>query len=210
MLDPTLAGTTLDRYFHTCAFFNSRDEEYGVLAPFYKEGLDWGEKELHIVDPDLRADHRTRLERSGIDVAHCEACGQLEVVSWQDAYLQGGSFDADQMLRTVNEVLAACHKKGYPRIRIMGSMAWALHGHPGSEQLIEYEARVNEVLARTRQPAICVYDAANLSGAMMMDILRAHPLVLVGGIVHENPLFTAPDQLLAEIKARRVAAGAWN
>lgn len=206
MLDPTLAGTTLDRYFHICSFFNSRDEEYSVLSQFYKEGIEHGEKALHIVDPDLRDDHKARLGHAGIDVAQCEACGQLEVVSWQDAYLESGAFNSDRMLRTVEAIFEACHESGYPRMRIMGNMGWALLGYPGSEELIEYEAQVNDVLTRTRQPAVCVYNAADLSGAMMMDILRAHPLVLVGGIVHENPLFTPPAQLLEEIRSRRVAA----
>lgn len=207
-LAPTLAGHTLDPYFHVCAFFNSRDEEYRVLSDYYREGLDGGEKALHIVDPDLRRDHKRRLEASGIDVEGCEACGQLEVRSWQEAYLQTGLFDQDQMLVTVEKVLAASVSAGFPRIRIMGNMGWAVAGRPDSDELIEYEARVNDVLSRTRQPAICVYDTDTLSGTMLMDILRAHPLTLVGGVVHENPLFTPPAQLLAEIRARRVTTPA--
>jgi hypothetical protein len=46
----SLAGTPLEA-FHICAFFNSRDEEYGVLNPFFKQAIDNGEKNLHIVDP---------------------------------------------------------------------------------------------------------------------------------------------------------------
>lgn len=78
----SLAGTELD-YFHICAFFNSRDEEYAVLGPYYKEGADQGEKNLHIVDPAMENEHRLRLEAAGMDTAHCEACGQLEVLRWE-------------------------------------------------------------------------------------------------------------------------------
>jgi hypothetical protein len=39
----SLAGTELE-YFHVCAFFNSRDEEYAVMSPFYKEAVDQGEQ----------------------------------------------------------------------------------------------------------------------------------------------------------------------
>jgi hypothetical protein len=60
---PTLAGATLDRSYHVCAFFDSRDDEYQVLAPFYREGIEWGEKAVHIVDPALRLDHRHRLRQ---------------------------------------------------------------------------------------------------------------------------------------------------
>ena len=205
MQDPTLAGKTLDRYFHICAFFNSRDEEYGTLGQFYKEGLDWGEKALHIVNPALMDDHRTRLATAGIDVPHCEHEGQLQVLSWEDANLTSGAFDQDVMLRTVEDVLAMALEQGFTRSRIMGNMAWAFEGRPGSDQLIEYEVRVNEVLTRTRQPAICVYDTAKLTGTMMMDLLRAHQLTLVNGVLQENPFFTPPDQMLQQMRARRSA-----
>ena len=51
MESPSLAGTRLDKFHHVCAFFDSREEEYAILGPFFKEGLDWGEKSVHIVDP---------------------------------------------------------------------------------------------------------------------------------------------------------------
>jgi hypothetical protein len=167
--------------------------------------MEWGEKEVHIVDPALRGDHKHRLGERGIDVEHCEICGQLEVLSWEDAYLKGGTFDPEQMLATIDEALAAGLKAGFPRVRAVGNMAWAFAGRSGSEKLIEYETRVNEVLARTRQPAVCVYDTAKLSGTLMLDILRAHPLTLVNGVVHDNPFFTPPEQMLAEVRARRAS-----
>ncbi|HUL11101.1 MAG TPA: MEDS domain-containing protein, partial [Methylococcaceae bacterium] len=52
-----LAGTTLDGHCHICAFFHSLDEEYRVLLPFIKEGLERGEKAFHVVDPKLREEH---------------------------------------------------------------------------------------------------------------------------------------------------------
>jgi hypothetical protein len=197
-----VAGTTLERYFHICAFFDSREQEYACLAGYYREGLTAGDKNLHIVDAFRREDHRARLGALGIDVQACEACGQLEVLTPADTYLTDGRFDPDKMLRTVEAVIAAAQSSGHPRTRLMGTMAWALESAPGSERLLEYETRVNEVLARTRQPAICVYDAARLSGNMMLDILRSHPLTLVNGVVHENPFFTPPELFLEELRSR--------
>lgn len=61
-----VAGTPLDRYFHICAFFDSRDQEYAVLGSYYREGLDAREKALHIVESNVREDHRERLSSLGI------------------------------------------------------------------------------------------------------------------------------------------------
>jgi hypothetical protein len=202
-LDPVaIAGTPLERYFHVCAFFDSRDQEYAVLASYYKDGLHAGEKCLHIVAPEVCDEHRARLGKMGIDVAAREQAGQLDIATPAQTYLDGGEFSPDKMIVKVDGVLAAAHEQGFPRTRIMGNMSWAQAKAPGSERLIEYEARVNEVLARTRQPAICVYDAAQLSGAMMLDILRCHPLTLVNGVVQENPFFTPPEVFLKELRSR--------
>jgi hypothetical protein len=208
MKDPYLAGRNLRGYHHVCAFFDSRDEEYSVMGPFFKEGIDEGEKVVHIVDPELVADHTRRLHAHGIDTGKCAACGQLEVLTWDDAYLSGGTFDQDRMMGAIDAVIAAGKAQGYPRMRIMGNMNWTLRGRPGTEEVLEFEARVNEVLSRTQQLAVCVYDTAKISGALMMDILRSHPLTLVGEVIHENPFYTPPETLAAQLRAKRVRAEA--
>jgi MEDS: MEthanogen/methylotroph, DcmR Sensory domain len=55
-----VAGGTLGRDCHICAFFNGPDEEHRVLRSFIKDGIDVGEKSFHIVDPKEKDDHLTR------------------------------------------------------------------------------------------------------------------------------------------------------
>lgn len=201
----SLAGTEME-HFHVCAFFDSREQEYDVLAPFFREGLEQGEKVLHIVDPNLMDEHRTRLSENGIDVEHCEACGQLELTSWYGAYLdEECRFDRERMLATLQQVCREAAEAGYGRVRIMGNMDWTLSNTGLECELLAYEAEVNEVLSQHRQPAICVYDTAKLSGAMMMDLLRTHPLTLVNGVVQENPFYVPASAMLAELERRDMA-----
>jgi len=201
----SLAGTELE-YFHVCAFFNSRDEEYAVMSPFYKEAVDQGEQNLHIVNPAHIDDHRHRLTSADIDTHHCESCGQLQILAWEQAYLdETGAFNKDKMLATVDHLTGAGRNTGFARMRIMGNMDWVHTNIPGAADLLEYEAEVNDVLSRNKQPAVCVYDIANLSGSMMMDILRTHPLTLIGGVVQENPFYTPPARMLQELRARKAA-----
>jgi hypothetical protein len=198
----SLAGTPIE-HFHVCAFFDSRDAEYDVLAPFFKEGLDQGEKNLHIINPASMDEHRTRLANAGIDVHGCEACGQLELSTWHGAYLdEKGAFDKDRMITTLENVCKAANDAGYPRIRIMGNMDWVFTDVPGAKDILVYEAEVNEVLSQNRQPAVCVYDIAKLSGSMMMDLLRTHPLTLINGVVQENPFYTPASEMLDELRKR--------
>lgn len=198
----SLAGTAIE-HFHVCAFFDSRADEYAVLAPFFKDAIAQGEKNLHIVDPADVDAHRARLAEAGIDVEACECCGQLEVATWQGTYLDAdGRFDKARMLANLDSVCAAAVAGGFPRVRIMGNMDWVFSAGPETHEVLAYEAEVNDVLARNRQPAICVYDTAKLSGSMMMDLLRTHPLTLINGIVQENPFYVPASHMLEELRER--------
>jgi hypothetical protein len=35
-----------------------------------------------------------------------------------------------------------------------------------------------------------------------MDIMRTHPMVIVGGVMRENPFFVPPDAFLRELRER--------
>ena len=200
------AGGTLGRECHICAFFNDIDEEHRVLRSFIKDGLDAGEKSFHIVDPHLRDDHLKRLGDAGIDVEHAMATGQLEVRAWEEAHLLGDRFEQDAMLHLAEDALKSNAAAGYPLTRILAHMEWALLDKPGVENLVEYEARVNYVLPKYYAPVICTYDLSKFSASVVMDVLRTHPMVIIGGVLQENPFYVPPDQLLLELRERRRSA----
>jgi hypothetical protein len=149
-----LAGKALDRRRHVCAFFNSKDEEYRVLVPFIKEGIDHGQKGFHIVKDGHRLEHRRLLAEAGIGVADAEAKGQLEIRRWEDAYLREGHFDQNKMLALIEEVLQGGKAQGYPLTRLVANMEWALEDRPGVDDIVEYETRLNFILPKY-DDAVC-------------------------------------------------------
>lgn len=197
-----LAGRTLKRTRHVCAFFNSRDEQNKVLMPFFKEGIERGEKIFHIVDSRFHSDHLDACRDGGIDIDAAQQSGQLEVRHWEDAYLKDGYFDGDRMIRILEEVLDGNRKK-YKLSRLMGNMEWALETVPGVTDIVEYETKLNYILPKYPDPVVCVYDLNKHSGSVVMDILRTHPMVIVGGVLQDNPLYVPPDEFLEELKQRK-------
>jgi hypothetical protein len=199
------AGGTLGRQRHICAFFNGIDDEHRVLRSFIQEGMTRGEKAFHIVDPELREQHLRRLTQLGINVERALEAGQLEVRAWQEAYLRGDHFDQDAMLALIEEVLQGGASSGYPLTRLLAHMEWALLDKPGVENLIEYETRLNYVLPKYDDPVICTYDLSKFPSSVTMDIMRTHPVVIIGGVLQENPFFVSPDNFLLELRERRSA-----
>src|SRR5467141_1536867 len=202
------AGGILGQRRHICAFFNSVDEEHRVLRSFIREGFERGDKAFHLVDPDLWEDHLRRLAEAGIDVGEAVGTGHLELRRWQDAQLRGDRFDQDAMLALLEETFQSGAAAGYPLTRLIGQMEWALADKPGVDDLLEFETRVNYLMAKYDDPAICTYDLSKFSASVVMDIMRTHPVVIIGEVLQENPFFVPPDEFLLEIRERRRSARA--
>jgi hypothetical protein len=202
---PQIAGSALGENRHICAFFNSTDEQHRVLHSFIKDGFDRGDKTFHLVDPERREDHLSRLAEAGIDVPAAMAIGQLEVRPWEDGPLHGSRFDQETWLTSFEQVLQSGPAAGYARTRFLAQMEWALADLPGVEDLIEFETRVNYVVPKYDDTVICAYDLGRFGADVVMYALRTHPVVIIGGLLQENPFFVPPDQLLLELRERRSA-----
>jgi MEDS: MEthanogen/methylotroph, DcmR Sensory domain len=206
MNEPTkavrLPGAELRRFGHVCAFFHSREEEYRVLLPLAKEGFEQGEKVFHIVDAEHLPERMARLNEVGISPATARRPDQIEVRVWEEAHLRGGRFDQEAMLALLEEVLSGAKADGFGSTRLWSNQEWALGDSPGVQDLLEYETRVNYFLPKYDDMVVCTFDLTKFSGSVVMDILRTHPMAIIGGILQENPFFVPPDEFLREIRER--------
>jgi hypothetical protein len=147
-------------------------------------------------------EHLRRLQGAGIDVAEAERKGQLEVRRWEDAQFRDGHFDQNRMLALLEEVLAGGKAQGFPLTRLMANMEWALEDRPGLEDFLEFEARVNYLTPRYDDVLCCTYDLARFGADIVMDVLRTHPMVIIGSTLQQNPFFVPPDEFLSELRER--------
>ena len=197
------AGSELRQVRHVCAFFNSEEERYRVLLPFIKDGFACGDRAVHVVSPADHHNHRHRLVDAGIDVAAAEDSGQLELLSSVDAYLRDGHFDQDRLLKLFEQMATGSSEPGHVS-RFVCHMEWAAEeARPHIDDLIEFESRVNDVWNRHDDAVICVYDLAKFSGETVIDIMRTHPMIIIGGVLQQNPFYVPPAIFLAELQARR-------
>jgi hypothetical protein len=199
-----LGGSDLGAQGHICAFFNTMDEEHRVLGSFYSDGFDRGEKATHIVDAENRDEYLKLLGEAGIDVEEMMDTGRLEVVPWTDMYVRDHRFDQDAMLASVEGLIKSGADAGYTRTKLVGHhMDWLFLDKPAVNDLLEYEARLNHVLSKHNDPVICNYDLSKFGASVAIDIMRTHPLVIIGGLLRENPFFVPPEQFLDEMRKRR-------
>ena len=198
----SLAGSELTGVRHVCALFNSDEEEYRVLMPFIREGFEVGDSAVHIVNPGQEADHMQRLASGGIDADAARRSGQLDVRSSTDAYLQDGHFDQERMLEVFRQFAGGSSEASTAR-RFVCRMDWAALGRTHVDNLIEFESRANDIWSGRDDAVICTYHLRQFTGDAVIDIVRTHPFVIIGGVLRQNPFFVTPEQFLPELRARR-------
>jgi hypothetical protein len=199
----SLAGSQLGDVRHVCAFFNNADEEYRVLLPFIKEGFERGDKAVHVVNPNQRHDHLQRLAAAGIDTAATEQSGQFELKINTEAYIRDGRFDQDRMLAAFEQMASGNAPGGFPLSRICCRMDWAVGERSYVDDVVEFESRVNDVWRHHDDVVICTYHLGQFGGDTVVDIIRTHPMVLIGGILQQNPFFVPPEDFVRELRERR-------
>src|SRR5690349_14648856 len=187
---------SIPRGSHICAFFRGVTERNEIMVPFLREGLREGNKCLCIIDDDVD-EVRTALDADA-GLSEDGAPQQLDIRSSRETYLRRGAFSTQEMLDFWDDsVGAALHDDGFPFVRSTGETTWTVKELPGLYDFLTYEAELNRFLPRYPQVILCLYDLDHFGGQVLVDILKTHPKVLMGGTVLENLHYLEPDEFLA-------------
>jgi hypothetical protein len=90
--------------------------------------------------------------------------------------------------------------------RVIGNMDWILSGPPGAENVLEFEARLNDLPMQREARIYCQYDLTRLSDAFILNVARTHPIMELAGL-RRNPLFMPSDDFLEELRHGRIDPG---
>jgi len=206
VVDSGIPGVTVGPGDHICALYRREKERDEIVIPFLQAGLRDGEKCICVIDSTPRPRVLASFGQ-GFDVDACIASRQLDLLSAGESYLRSGAFSTDGMLDFWHDSFGAVLSGGrFGFIRATGEMPWALRDLPEREDFFRYEAALNRVAPRYPTVILCLYDLNHFGGGIVMDLLKTHPKLLIGGQVVENPYYLTPDEFLTsralEDKAR--------
>ena len=206
-LDPGTAGASCTCTFksiedlqpgdHFCCLYDTEEEHRELMTPFLKTGLEKGEKVVYIVDARTAETVLGYLRDSGVEVEPYLSSGQLSILSVDEAYMASGEFDPDGMIGMLTDETEKALAEGYGALRVTGEMSWALRGLPGSERLMEYEAKLNRFFPGSKCLAICQYDRRIFESSVLLNVLSTHPFAVLGTELFDNFHYMPPDEFLA-------------
>jgi hypothetical protein len=182
---------------HVCTIYGSEQEQLSAAVDFIREGLARRERCIYVCCDHDCGTFRQVLRSAGINVEDAEARGALVLVTKDDAHLKGGSFSPSKMIEMIDAALNEALAAGFAGLRTAGDITWVLDDAPGSQRLVEYEARLNQFFAGKRAVCLCQYDRRRLPAATLDHCLATHPWVrMEGPILLANPFYEIPEEAM--------------
>jgi two-component sensor histidine kinase len=163
---------------HFCQFYETADDLVDTLVPYFKAGIEGGERCMWVAAPPLRAKDATDALRNAVpDVDRRLARGQIEIIDHDEWYSsREGKAGADAViagwLRRKDEALA----DGWAGFRLTGN-TFFLEADDWDD-FAEYERKVNECFCDSRVLALCSYCTLRCDAGGAMDVVRNHEFAL--------------------------------
>ncbi|MBN1847147.1 MAG: MEDS domain-containing protein [Deltaproteobacteria bacterium] len=184
---------------HLCHFYDTEEEHRVVFEPFIRLGLEREEKVMYVTDNHTEEDILNRLEKDGVDIKVYQEKGQLVTIKADDLYTKDGFFSPFGMIQLLQAETLRALDEGYSALRITGEATWSLKGVPGSQRLIEYEEELNHFFPGSKCLAICQYPKNRFKPRVLMDVMAAHPIVIIGTEIFNNFYYESPGYLQGRV-----------
>jgi hypothetical protein len=189
---------------HICQFYNQTPEIVQTAGPFLKAGLHGSDK-CYFAAPTARHEElRKQLKQAHIDVDAALASGQLVLVDTREELLPNGRFDPYQLLASHQGLIAKSLNEGWQHVRAAFDMGWLSQGMATPEQVLKYEAAADAVFTFQNRPIVALtqYNSADLPGELVVELLKLHPIAIVGKFIKRNPYYINAEEYIIRVIRR--------
>lgn len=160
---------------HLCLFHETRQDLLSTMVPYFRAGLENQEFCLWILQPSItRQDALEALRRGVPDFDRHLSKGDIELVSQDQWYTEGGKFELASVTKRFREKLKEAISKGYVGLRANGSSAWLQRAD--SIAFCEYEKKLDDLIADQKMIVVCSFSLQESDSTLVLDAARTHQL----------------------------------
>ncbi len=187
---------------HICQLYSKVIEIPGVTARLMRVGLSLSEKCLFAAAPAQINELREELQKLQVDVGGLIETGQLVLYGEREVFLANGNrFDPYFLLSSHQTFIAQALREGWQAVRISIDMTWLARNIATPEQILKYEAASDAVFTFQNAPIIALmhYDYGKLQPNLVVEMLKLHPISVVGKYIRRNPYYLNSEQYMLKI-----------
>ncbi len=178
---------------HVCHFHDGDEESLGLLASFIRTGLEERQKTIIVAESRRLSDIASKLADlvgDGRDEPH----SPVVLMTLEELPDQAGGLTTTAVAAFLREKASQVSASGFTALRIWACIEVAPHSPPG-EAIIRYETILSGSLTSPDVLLVCCYRMQEVDSGLAFDILRAHPKVMVNGLVYPNCFYRASSGL---------------
>jgi hypothetical protein len=198
-----LSATTFSQRGHLCLPFETEAEKRDAVLSFIHEGLSRGARCMFTGTGEEFEELCRALDVLGHSADRAIARGALEFRTPEDSYLVEGAFDPAHLIERTEHLMEESIRNGFTGFCRTGELV-APPAEDLWQQIISYEARLNEYFARRPFSCLCRYSRSAVSPERVRDLLRTHPIVIVRGEICDNPFYERPELALSDDSQTRL------
>lgn len=162
------------RQNHICTYYKSPKEQWQLFRSYFLAHLHDHARTVYLYHRD-DTHVRNWIKQEGIDAEALIRSGKLQLLSTAETYLRGGFFDTERQLAFWQQIIDENLAQGMQNLLLTGEMGWASTGAFGCDQLVPYEAALDQVLETYPWiTVVCQYPIYQFSGATVFDNLLVH------------------------------------
>jgi MEDS: MEthanogen/methylotroph, DcmR Sensory domain len=189
---------------HVCQFYNQPNEIIHTALPLMRDGLRGQDKCYFAGSPSRIEEIRKALRTAHFDVDGTTRNGQLQLVGDRSELLSRGRFDPYHLLSTHQALISRSLNEGWQSVRAVLDMSWLTQGVSTPEQILKYEAAADAVFTFQSRPIVALlqYNYSELPGELVVELLKLHPIAVVGRFIKRNPYYLNAEEYMVKIIRR--------
>jgi len=178
-----MTGSLL-RGAHACHLFSTAGQQKQILLPFCQQGLKRNEFVSLTASADTIDDWQLELQAYGIDVQAERERGALMIKGIGEP---SADFNPVRQARNLWRMVQPMLER-FAAVRLVRAQPWSAEALT-IEDLCHFELTKNLLFQDTDVRSVCQYDLTNHSPQAIHTALRTHPLVILDGMLRENPFY---------------------
>ena len=189
---------------HFCNFYETKQDLFDTLVPYFKAGLESKEFCLWVVsNSDLITVEEAKgaLKQAVPDLDRHLSDENIEILNGLDWYLKENAFNLERVTSAWDAKLKRALARGYDGLRVSGDTFWLREKH--WKDFSAYEKQLNDSITDQPMTVLCTYPLAKSGAAEMLDVVQTHQFAIARR-QGEWKVIQSPELIQAKAEIKRL------
>ena len=163
---------------HLCFFYDSIDDYFDIIKPYFKTGLENNEFCSWIISKEITMEKALEVLQTAIpNLDSYQRKRQIEILQHSECYLNKGRFDGDAVVTNWGNKLDNALSAGFDGLRVEGDVSWV--GTNRWKNFINYESEMGNAIFNKKILVICSYPLNKIGAREIIDVIENHQFTLI-------------------------------